>query len=92
MNKSYDGTKVDIFSIGVILFVMVTGAMPYLNEANLSDKIYKYLCAGNFKKFWKKWREFRDPDSYFKSAIEPTKSIIREIFEVGLELAFKFLT
>ena len=71
---------------------MVTGAMPYLNEANLSDEIYKHLCAGNFKKFWKKWRKFRDPDSYFKSAIEPNKSIIREIFEVGLELAFKFLT
>jgi serine/threonine protein kinase len=41
--RSYDGTKVDVFSIGVIIFVMVTGALPYFKEAGANDPIYKYL-------------------------------------------------
>lgn len=50
--KPYEGTKVDVFSIGVIIFVMVTGALPYYKEASLSDPIYKYLCQRENEKFW----------------------------------------
>ena len=39
--RSYRGEYVDIFSIGVILFLMVTGSLPYITEASIKDPIYK---------------------------------------------------
>ena len=33
----------DIFSIGVILFLMVTGALPYKSEASIKDQSYKLI-------------------------------------------------
>jgi serine/threonine protein kinase len=41
--RSYRGEYVDIFSIGVILFLMVTGTLPYLKEANIKDPLYKFV-------------------------------------------------
>jgi eukaryotic-like serine/threonine-protein kinase len=32
-NKPYKGSTTDIFALGVILFVMVTGVMPFFNLA-----------------------------------------------------------
>jgi serine/threonine protein kinase len=32
-NKPYKGSTTDIFAMGVILFVLVTGVMPFLNRA-----------------------------------------------------------
>ena len=32
-NKPYKGSTTDIFATGVILFVMVTGVMPFVNRA-----------------------------------------------------------
>jgi hypothetical protein len=29
--------------MGVILFLMVTGALPYTSEANINDPLYKLL-------------------------------------------------
>ena len=39
-NRSYRGESVDVFSMGVILFIMVTGSLPYLGEANIRDPLY----------------------------------------------------
>jgi serine/threonine protein kinase len=41
--RSYRGENVDIFSVGVILFVMVTGTLPYYNEASIKDPLYKWI-------------------------------------------------
>jgi serine/threonine protein kinase len=41
--RSYRGEFVDIFSIGVILFVMVTGTLPYVTEASTKDPLYKLI-------------------------------------------------
>ena len=35
---------VDVFSMGVIVFVMVTGALPYYSESSMKDPIYRYMC------------------------------------------------
>lgn len=32
-NKPYKGSTTDIFAMGVLLFVLVTGVMPFLNRA-----------------------------------------------------------
>jgi len=54
--RSYRGEYVDIFSVGVILFLMVTGSLPYLKEANISDPLYKYIYQKKRDNFWSSWR------------------------------------
>jgi len=40
--KTYDGRQIDIFSVGVILFIIVLGIFPF-QEAKPDDYYYKYL-------------------------------------------------
>ena len=64
--KEYDGHKVDIFSLGVILFITVMGIFPFLN-ADLSDPYYRHIAAKSHDSYWLKMgvsrqlsQEFRD--------------------------------
>ena len=41
----------DLFSLGVIIFNLVTGCMPF-EEARLEDPTYKYICNYIQSKFW----------------------------------------
>jgi hypothetical protein len=43
--------------MGVILFIMVTGTLPYLGEAQIKDPLYQYIKAKNPKEFWLTWKE-----------------------------------
>ena len=43
--KQYKGKQVDMFSIGVILFIIVQGMFPF-KEARKEDYFYKFLCNG----------------------------------------------
>lgn len=51
--KSYNGVKSDIFSLGVSLFVLVTGKMPF-KHALLDDSYYKEIANENYEKYWSK--------------------------------------
>lgn len=51
LGGEYTGTSVDIFALGVILFLMVTCHPPFL-EATLSDQRYKTLGANRSDIFW----------------------------------------
>ena len=57
--RSYRGDRVDIFSMGVILFTMVTGAMPYLTEASINDPLYKMILRRDRTSYWDTWRSIR---------------------------------
>ena len=58
-DKPYDGEKIDIFSLGVILFNLrlcsfgfTTAEIPrYL--LNIQDKMYKYIKEKNYPLYWK---------------------------------------
>jgi len=51
LNQKYD-LKCDVFSVGVILFILLAGYPPF-EQASKSDKWFKPLMKGNVDKFWK---------------------------------------
>jgi serine/threonine protein kinase len=51
--KGYDGTLADIFSLGVVLFVLVMGFYPF-DKPNITDSRFKYIIKKDFAGFWKK--------------------------------------
>ena len=46
--SSYNPEKVDIFSLGVILFSLLLGTMPFWS-ADKEDSYYKFIIDGNFE-------------------------------------------
>eukprot|EP01083_Nonionella_stella_P293428 997869_1 len=44
--------KCDVFSVGVILFILMAGYTPF-KQAAKTDKWFKPLMKGNIGKFWK---------------------------------------
>jgi len=51
-HKDYNGPCADIFSIGVILFVLTTGKLPF-GKAHISDPMYKMIAKGDYETYWK---------------------------------------
>ena len=54
LNKAYD-LSCDIFSIGVILFILLTGYPPF-EQATNKDRWYKSMTKKKYKVFWKAHR------------------------------------
>jgi len=44
LGRIYDGRKIDIFSLGVIMFILVNGSFPF-HESKLDDSHYKLLLS-----------------------------------------------
>ena len=62
--KGYDGIKNDVFSLGVLLFVITIGEFPF-ESSTYSDDKYKFIIKGRFSKFWENFNidisdEFKD--------------------------------
>jgi serine/threonine protein kinase len=47
----YDGTKVDVFNMGVVLFILLTGFPPWTDALDKSDRLYTKMRK-NFSDFW----------------------------------------
>ena len=52
-NKIYDGHKADMFSVGVILFIMVQGIFPF-SEARPDEFFYRLLIEEDLETYWEK--------------------------------------
>lgn len=53
LGKTYDGKQIDIFSIGVILFIIVQGIFPF-KEAKTDEYFYNLLIKEKYETYWKK--------------------------------------
>jgi len=51
LNKEYNGKSVDIFSLGVVLFILVHGIYPF-SEAKADEPFYKKIHDGEHDKYW----------------------------------------
>ncbi len=51
LKMAYNGTAVDLFAAGIILFIMYSGS-PAFGRAFPSDPYYKLLCTNKHKTFW----------------------------------------
>ena len=65
--KGYDGIKNDIFSLGVLLFVITIGDFPF-KSGTYSDDKYKFIIKGRFNKFWE-FFDFINISDEFKDLI-----------------------
>lgn len=50
---TYDGRQADIFSVGVILFIIVVGIFPF-QEAKKDEYFYKLILTKQYEKYWMK--------------------------------------
>merc|ERR1719453_2435204 len=51
--KQYDGKQIDMFSFGVILFIIVQGIFPF-KEARSEEYFYNLICTGQTDLYFKK--------------------------------------
>lgn len=51
--KTYSGEKVDLFSAGVILFILIRGIFPF-KEARKEEFFYNMLLNGQYQQYWEK--------------------------------------
>ena len=65
-HQNYDGFKTDIFSLGVILFDLVTGLTTF-REAKYEDHFYKYIKDKRFEQFWNKCSQVKGVSKEFKN-------------------------
>ena len=52
LKQAYNGVMVDLFALGVLLFIM-TSALPPFKKAHPEDQIYRLLCTNRNAYFWK---------------------------------------
>ena len=57
VTKGFDGPKNDIFSLGVLLFVLAVGKFPFRNKS-FSDDTYKCIIKKRYDKFWEHFSDF----------------------------------
>merc|ERR1712159_810891 len=51
--KTYDGKQIDMFSVGVILFIIIQGIFPF-KEAKKDEYFYNLILNNKLDTYWKK--------------------------------------
>ena len=64
----YDGKKIDVFSAGVILFVIVVGIFPFI-EAKVEEPNYKLIYNNDYVEYWKNFDPENNLSTEFKQLV-----------------------
>ena len=65
--QAYQGQVVDLFALGVILFIMYSGHPPF-GAANETDNFYKLLATNRSDLFWKAHsNSSRKPEGFYSN-------------------------
>ena len=75
MRQPFNGYKADVFSLGVILFIMLTGKRPFRN-ARKFDGYYQYIRKGNLELFWKNIKKSNDGLMLSEEAVDLISKMI----------------
>lgn len=51
LNLPYNAYQADLFALGITLFTMVSGNMPF-SSAKATDQLYSLIIEENFEEFW----------------------------------------
>ena len=66
----YNGFKADIFSLGIILFTLVTNRIPFF-KASKDDKYYRLIFLRKFNNYWEEFEKYGiNPSQLFKNLFE----------------------
>ena len=69
--KPYQSANVDLFALGVIIFILKTGYQPF-SEANMNDEFFKLLSCNRVDTFWQQHTRLNSPGFFsndFKSLV-----------------------
>ena len=72
----YDGIKVDIFSMGINLFILYSGVPPF-NKACRTDPLYRFLMDKDYVKFWKVHSRSRKADFFTEDFIQLVQDLMQ---------------
>ena len=75
------GLKVDIWAMGVIVFILLCGYPPFVSPTNDQEELFETILAGNF--------EFASP--YWDDASQMAKDLITLMLQTDPELRFSAL-
>lgn len=50
-DKGYDGMKADVFQLGIMLFIMITGQPPF-SKSTVQDGWFALVARGRWDEFW----------------------------------------
>ena len=76
--KGYDGISSDIFSLGVVLFILVMGFYPF-DKPNITDSRYKYISKKDYPGFWKKCEQKMNINSSFNGVSYEFKDLFEKM-------------
>ena len=68
LKEPYQGHVVDLFALGIILFILYSGHPPF-NMAHPNDSHYKLLATNRADLFWK-YHSTRKPPGFFSEAFK----------------------
>ena len=83
--RSYEGVKVDIFSLGVVLFSLVNNIFGF-EEARCTNKYYKFIVKKKDNLFWEKVIE------YYSNKSEEVKNSLLQLTKEFKELYVKMIS
>ncbi|KAL4439540.1 hypothetical protein ABPG74_003942 [Tetrahymena malaccensis] len=80
-----DFATVDIFSLGVILFILLAGHLPF-KEASPDNQHYQLIKNNQYSQFWKIHQKNKGQQNFFS---EELKDFLQQLFEYTPEKRLK---